>query len=385
MIKKWLPLDKVILVGDIHFGVYSNSAEWLLNISEFFYKILIPFAKEAVIKYGRDKVTIILAGDINDIKQAIATVVQNKQIEIFEELASICDVYIDIGNHDTPFKENPKVNSIRALKLIDGVHIVDEPTILETVAKERVLITPWVSSKEKELEVINNFDAEYLIAHTEIAGFHYEGVPVDESKHNPIEAFSKFKRVWSGHIHKKQEKENIVFIGTPCQVRKSEADNENGIWFIDFENDKEAFIPNEVSPKFTSLNVFTLMNMTISEANKFVKNNYVSVKVPTDMMYILNMANVSGVLEGYRSLNAEPIIKKNKSDVLDENMIGSEGIKEISVDIGDKLTEFIDQIESVRLTKEKSVTITDKWRDKLKKSVTDLYRSAKNKDEDIEI
>lgn len=323
-------------------------------------------------------------GDMNNIKQAISTVIQNRQIDLMEEIAELTLVYIMIGNHDTPFKHNPKINSLKSLGLIQGVQLVDEPVIVQTVKGESVMMIPWIFGKDNELKVIKENDADYLIAHTEIAGFHYEGVPVSDSKHNQISDFAKFKRVWSGHIHKYQEKENILFIGTPFQTKKSEINNKNGIHLIDFETGEEKFLENKISPTFKRIDIFTLMNMKKSEADEFVKNSYVTMVMPSELMYKINTGKLNNILEGYRSLEPQTITTKSKQDL--DFLMADHGLEDIDMtsSIKDKLMELVDDMEGVRLKKDETILLTDELRHKFKRDLGTLYTAAEKKEETID-
>ena len=44
--RKSLDYEKIFLLSDLHFGVRSNSLEWLINHKNFFYDFYIPFLKK---------------------------------------------------------------------------------------------------------------------------------------------------------------------------------------------------------------------------------------------------------------------------------------------------------------------------------------------------
>jgi hypothetical protein len=391
MIKNIKPLKEIINVGDIHFGIHSNSYEWLNIAKDFFYKLLIPFVKYLKEKKGYTDIQIIFDGDINDNKQLINNLIQNEQIRIFQILAEICDVHIYIGNHDTPFKDKidvgeegsdkQYVNSCRSIGLIDGVQVYEDPIELDIANGEKALLMPYNHNPKDELDIINASNAQYLFAHTEIAGFHYDGAPVNESKHNKISDFSKFKKVYSGHIHKNQEKENILFVGTPYQTKRSESGNACGFYFIDFMNGKESFIENKISPRYLKIPLFNLMDMKLSEVNKMVENNFVDIIAPSSLMYKINFANVTDVIDKkYRNFEYRPLTTHENIDVL--SLIGESGLIDdgSKVDVGSKLPEYLDQLEMVKIGKE-NIILQDSVRKKLKDFIMDLYKKAESNQE----
>jgi hypothetical protein len=384
MIRNPSKLDLVIMVGDIHTGNYSSSQEWFSNTKELFFKFIMPFVNYVKAKHPDRNVKLMLMGDFFDIKQSISVLIQSESITIMESLVELCEVMMIVGNHDMVTLENNEINSVKAFFHIDGVQVYTKPTIVETVSGEKILLMSYNKRKEKEKEIIDSHDADYLFAHTEIAGFHYEGVSVDESKHNHIEDFKKFKKVYSGHIHKKQSKENILFIGTPRQVRANEIDNENGIYLIDFKEQKEYYIENNVSPKFKAINIFSILNMKLSEANKFVENSYVTVICPSNLMYKLSPYKINQVLSGYKSISHDtPTTKANiDKDKLMLPELNSLDLQATSIE--EKLVQYIEQLTSARVGKQ-FVQISDQTRAVLKDYTLKLYKAAESKVVDTEI
>ena len=383
MIKNISKLDLVIKIGDVHAGCYSNSSEWFDNTKQLIYGFIIPFVKHVIKKYPDRNVKVLFMGDWFDIKQAVSTIIENESITMMEKLAELCDILGIIGNHDCPSPNNTEINSVRCFYHIEGVQFYPKPTVLETVLGEKVLLMSYNSTKEKEKEIIDSFEADYLCCHTEIAGFHYEGKPVEESKHNHIEDFKKFKRVYSGHIHKKQSKDNILFMGTPRQVRANELNNENGIYLVDYKNQKEFFIENTLSPKFKAINIFTLMNMKLSEANEYVKNAYVTVVCPSNLMYKLSPYKINGVLSDYKNID-----HKTLSDGIEKwnplnppggfPIVESGGIDLESISIPNRLRAFIEQLENVKIGKQ-FIGLNESVKPKLVEYIDRLYKAADTK------
>lgn len=399
MIREQKPIDEVILVADLHMGFKSNSHEWLNITKQFFYSLFIPFLTHLKEKKKKTNIQIIFGGDINDNKQLINTLIQNEQIAIFEKIAKFYPVHIVPGNHDSPFRdkinigleeeeEKKYVNSCRSIGLINNVQVYDEPHILKCTNGERILLIPFQSSAEKELEIIHQYakyEAEglYGCGHTEIEGFFYEGIPVPENKHNKISDFKIFKKFYSAHIHKKQEKENILFLGTPYHTKKNEIGNEIGFYLIDFNKGKEYWLENKISPRHKQISLFKLMDMKVSEANKFVENSFVDVVAPANLMYKVNFINVTNVLDGYREIDHKTVSEDTAVDL--SSLMGEDGLENFEkIDIGSKLSEYVDQLTHVKVGKN-YIDITDPLRKKLGEVVDKLYKAAESKDEEVEL
>jgi DNA repair exonuclease SbcCD nuclease subunit len=332
-------------------------------------------------KYGMERCQVIFLGDINDKKQLINNLIQNEQISLFEQISKIVDVHIIIGNHDSPFTDKEidgdKINSCRSLSLINGVNVYTKPTILKTINDESCLMMPYVDKLDDELEIIRGNKCEYLFAHTSIAGFHYEGVPVDESKHLKIDDLSGFKQVFLGHIHKRQQKNNILYVGTPYHTKSSEWKNLPGIQVMNFENGKTVHVENDVSPRYVRINLLDLLDMKVSDANNFVNNNFVNIIIPSILNDFIDFMSITDHLDGYRLIEYKSNSDVKLSDIgsnVDENGID---ISEYKLDLESKFIEYIDSMESVKVGKN-FVSISNKndLKSKLKSSVNKLYKSS---------
>lgn len=130
--------------------------------------------------------------------------------------------------------------------------------------------------------------------------------------------------ILSGHIHKRQESKNVYYIGCPYQLRRSDIDNQKGIYQLDIENNVLTFFPNNFSPIFHKIKVEDLMDMNIEERNSFLYNNYNDIIInendlrkykPNDIYDIGNIANAKRM---YIAVN------KSKKTEIDENTEYSE-------------------------------------------------------------
>ena len=114
--------DKVIMIGDVHYGVHASSLEWVENINSYFYQFFIPLLK----KEKTDNSCLIILGDYFDNRQNLDINVMNSAIDVIKELASLVPVYMIIGNHDIYRKSTIETNSLRCIESIPNVFSFDE-------------------------------------------------------------------------------------------------------------------------------------------------------------------------------------------------------------------------------------------------------------------
>lgn len=351
MITNHKPLDIVIEVGDIHAGMYSNSYERFDTVKAFFMEQLLPKIKQLKEENPDRNVTLLLLGDTFDIKQQISIVIQCAILQIFESIAEFVDIYVIVGNHDMPIADNPNINSVKTLSYMPGICLVDSVTELTDINGGLHVLIPFTNTKEKELELIKPYEDKNatLHMHTEIAGFHYEGVPVDHSKHNHINDFIKFKRVKSGHIHKKQEINNILFIGTPYHIRKGEDGNDTGYYICDYKNDTEIYMENTVSPRYITVDYEFFREMEFEDAKQLISNNYVDVKTP---YALTNPVEKIELIDKYAQFaRIFEFSSRKPTDIKIDNLIGTSGVEIKPISIQSTIKSFFEETNSFKAQK----------------------------------
>jgi hypothetical protein len=84
-----------------------------------------------------------------------------------------------------------------------------------------------------------------MFCHTETRGV--QTSPSTKHLHeggNEVGIFKRFKRVYSGHIHYRQDVENFVLVGNPYHMTRSDRDNQKGIFLLDLESGNHHFFEN---------------------------------------------------------------------------------------------------------------------------------------------
>ena len=107
-------INRFHIISDTHFGVRSNSIEWIEIQYDFFEKFYIPYLKK-IVKPGD---AIIHLGDVFESRQFVNVRVMNMAIDIMKKLAEIMPVFIICGNHDIYYKSTNDINSIKIFELL---------------------------------------------------------------------------------------------------------------------------------------------------------------------------------------------------------------------------------------------------------------------------
>lgn len=270
-------ITDVVFISDVHFGVRNGSLEWNNNIKNYFNDFFIPHVK-SIQKRGR-KVMVVVAGDYFDSRQHIDINVMNTACDVMEELTKVCPVYMLVGNHDIYKNNELDITSLRCLRNIKKVCIIDK--ISKVVIKNDVkfLFVPWVGEYKKENTIITEHkdSVNFIVMHTEIAGMTYDNNrPIINGVNMDVCGSCK---IISGHIHKRQESKKGFYLGSPYPMDRADIGNVKGVYCISI-NDLGGvdinFTENTYSPRFVKV------RFDETENNAFVwqtivNNNYVDI------------------------------------------------------------------------------------------------------------
>jgi len=311
--------NRVWVLGDLHFGVRANSIEWLEIQKEFFEKVFIPTLKKNV-KPGD---VLVQVGDTFDNRQSINLKVLSYVVDLFERLGEILPVHIICGNHDIWAKKSNDITSIDSLKWIPNVQIYKEPKLMKWHNKN-ILMMPWRRDASHETDTLSEFpEANIVFCHSEVSGI-YLNAKVKNQHGNRPNIFNKYDRVFSGHIHYRQEKGRLLMVGTPYELTRSDSGNQKGFDLVDLETMDETFFPNNVSPKFLKYNITKLFDVTLGDFKDEIRNNFVDLYVPSKIatsnslsLFINKIQNVGRKLDP-NIYQEDDIIDKDFHDLDDE-------------------------------------------------------------------
>ena len=167
----------------------------------------------------------------------------NKSIDLMRDLSDILPVYMITGNHDIYKKNDTDVNSLIAFRYIPNVTIYEKPTLL-TNGKTRILALPWIGNNEKEEKIAKINKPDYIFAHSDISGLHYDnGRQI--VKGAKLKGIKGVKMLFSGHVHKRQESKDAIYIGLPYSTKRSDIGNKKGFYIFNPGENKHEFITNK--------------------------------------------------------------------------------------------------------------------------------------------
>lgn len=356
---------RVFFITDTHLGVRNNSNEWIDLIRSYFFDWFFPLIR----KEWRPGDVLVHLGDFYDSRQSVNLKVLNLGVEVAEEFSKLFPdgVYFIIGNHDIWGKLSNDVNSLKSIKWIPGITILEDPETL-VLGDKKFFMMPWRKDHEEEEATLDAADPhDYLCCHADIRGLNFNKfVRIDEGASK--EKFKKFKTVYSGHIHYAQVVDNIKMLGSPYEITRSDMGNTKGITLLDLETDSETFFENTFSPKFKKLFFADILESSPSQLEEIFRNNFVDVMIDPKMALKAPLNIITDTLQVQRRLNFHPY-DPEQVNPLSVQIMETDGRQ---FNVLDFISEYVNMME-----------YDDDTKNKIKKSLNKLYQSVVERDQEV--
>jgi DNA repair exonuclease SbcCD nuclease subunit len=275
-------IRKIFVLGDLHLGVRNNSLEW----SDIQCDFLLDFFLKKVDEDGfdPDKDILVQVGDWNHVRESTNVRIYKKSLEVAQRLTQKFKrgVYVILGNHDVYYKDRNDTHSLEGFDLMyKNFHIFTKPTPL-TINSHKFLMLPWVEDVTELKQIVKaNRSAEYIFCHADVQGFNLN--KSTKLEHGlEYSDLKSFKRVYSGHIHIRQDKNNVLYVGTPYEMDRGDRGNVKGFYvlYTGAENELiEKFIENTVSPRHIKIEMLDLLNMNFDQIKEMFNNNFVDIMI----------------------------------------------------------------------------------------------------------
>jgi len=261
---------KVACFTDIHFGLKSNSSVHNQDCDEFV-DWYIAKAKEEGCDTG------IFMGDWHHNRNSLNITTMDYSLRALEKLGQAFDqFYFFPGNHDLYYKDKRDIHSVEFGKYIPGITIVHEPTTIGNVT-----LCPWLVGDE--WKAVGKKGSKYIFGHFELPSF-FMNAMIQMPDHGEIQLdqFSGYELGFSGHFHKRQERQNMHYIGNAFPHNYADAwDDARGMMTLEWGG-KPVYHNWDNCPKFRTIKLSQL----IDEADTLLKSKmHLRVSLDIDISY----------------------------------------------------------------------------------------------------
>ena len=311
---------KVACFTDIHFGLKSNSSVHNQDCEEFV-DWYIAKAKGEGCDVG------IFMGDWHHNRNSLNITTMDYSLRALEKLGRAFDkFYFFPGNHDLYYKDKRDIHSVEFGKYIPGITVVHEPTTIGDVT-----LCPWLVGDE--WRSIGKKGGKYIFGHFELPSF-FMNAMVQMPDHGEIQldSFQNYELGFSGHFHKRQQRQNMIYIGNAFPHNYADAwDDERGMMILEWGQQPEYYSwPGQ--PTFRTVKLSQL----IDEADTLIlPKQHLRVTLDIDISY----EEASFIKEKFIS----------DYDIRELTLIAERKDIEINTNIDIQTFESVDQIVSKQL------------------------------------
>jgi len=239
---------KAAIFTDIHFGLKSNS--------QLHNEDCLNFVKWATAKAKAEGCEICLfLGDWHNNRASLNIVTLNYSLRALEHMNANFDrVYFIPGNHDLYYRDKRDIQSVEWARHLPNVEICND-----WFSSGGVVIAPWLVGDDHKR--ITKLTGKYMFGHFELPHF-YMNAMVQMPDHGEIknEHFGNFEQVFTGHFHKRQQRQNITYIGNCFPHNYADAgDDERGLMILEWGKEPE-YHAWPTQPRYRVLGLGAILN-----------------------------------------------------------------------------------------------------------------------------
>lgn len=199
-------------------------------------------------------------------------------------------IFFIVGNHDLYQRNSRDIHSIVNFYEFTNFHIIDKPQVVKQIGDGGAFISPFLFHEEYgDLKEYLKYKTWW--GHFEFKGFVVTGATIRMPTGPDMNDFMGPKRIFSGHFHKRQQQNNIIYIGNTFPMDFSDAnDTDRGMMIYDHKTDTVAFKNWNESPKYMKYYASELIESDVNvPSNSYVKC-YIDVPLSYEELMVLKEA-----------------------------------------------------------------------------------------------
>lgn len=365
-------IRKVFILGDLHLGIRNNSLEWSDIQSDFLINYFLNKIEEE--GFDPEKDILVQVGDWNHVRESTNVRIYKLSLAIADAFTKKFKrgVYVILGNHDVYYKDRTDTHSLEGFdKIYNNFHIFEKPEVLQ-INSHKFLMLPWIENLEAlKNTVSSNRSCKYVFCHADFKGFNLN--KVTKLEHGlEKEDVSEFKRIYSGHIHIRQQKGNVLYVGTPYEMDRGDRGNTKGFYVLDVSGEEvtEKFVENTISPKYVKHDISDLLPLTPDKIKELFNNNFVDISIESNLSKKFPFSQFTDFVKGFGHRRLE---LSSYSRELIKNQSEIEQNSDYSYNIFSILDEHI---QKLNLPISESSPLIDKF-----KEVYDSLKNTKHYDQ----
>ena len=263
---------------DIHWGCRNNSDQHNQDCTEYVDWFISQVKKNKCN-------TIIFMGDWFENRNAINVATLNASYDALDKLNKLeLPIYFLVGNHDLYHRNDRVQFSTYHYTQFSNVILTYEP-LIDRLDNEKCIFFPYLFDTEypNAAAMIKTHKPKYVFGHFEFKNFVVTGSD-RMMEHGPDhKVFKGPTYIFSGHYHKRQANDNIIYIGNTFPTNFGDAWDENrGMAILDTKTEDVDFINWEDCPTFRKVKLSDVLN---DSTLQFPPKCRVQCIIDTDITY----------------------------------------------------------------------------------------------------
>lgn len=216
--------NKAAVMTDLHIGLKSNSVthnEDCLNFVKWFI---------SVAKIENCEIAVV-CGDWHNHRASINIQSLHYSMKCLELLnSSFEQVFFLTGNHDLYYRDKRDIHSVAWANYLPNITVVNDITTIDNVT-----FCPWLVGDE--FQKVKKISCDYAFGHFELGNFYMNSQVMmpDHENSLKISDLSNIGTVYSGHFHKRQFRDNVIYMGNAFPHNYADAgDDDRGMMILEW-------------------------------------------------------------------------------------------------------------------------------------------------------
>jgi DNA repair exonuclease SbcCD nuclease subunit len=247
-------LKKAAMYTDIHFGAKQNSEQHNKDCIEYLTWFCNHVKNDPSIDH------IIFMGDYFEHRAAISGLTLNYAYFGAKAVNDLgLPVFVIAGNHDLFYRTNREVHNTNLFESLSNFTIVSKITPFDYLGDRGAVLCPFLFEDEFP-QLLDFIEYPVIFAHLEFKNFVITGDTIVKEHGPDHTAFKQFKKIFTGHFHKRQSKDNVHYIGNTFPTNFADVnDRERGFATYEYKTDKISYFDWLDSPTYIRCKLSTLM------------------------------------------------------------------------------------------------------------------------------
>lgn len=243
---------------DIHFGKKSNSTQHNQDCLRYLDWFCDQVHKDSKVDY------IAFLGDWNENRSALNIATLNYSYQGAKKLNDLgLPVFFVIGNHDLYQRHTREIHSIIHFQEFKNFKVIDQPTVIDNI-EGKALFSPYMFHEEYP-DLAKFLNLPFWAGHFEFRGFEVTGqgmrMPVGPEHKN----FAGPNHIISGHFHKRQASDNIIYMGNTFPMDFGDAgDFARGMMVYDHTKREPSWTDWDDCPKYIKTSLSKILDKKIT-------------------------------------------------------------------------------------------------------------------------